>query len=397
MKTLPTVFALVVIGASLAGCSGSQLKSSPSKECQGAQCKNSEGNPETKPPVKNNTPPELDAISNKTVLINEILEFIAVGRDADGDELKYEISSLPNASIDPKTGAFKWQPIATQQGEQKVTVKVTDSKGASATREVSIFASNGTNPPERKFDLCEDGSKAGREILFFSFYTSGDVNRLKIDELRTEVATKGFSLTWMTKDQVVDSVTGNLTDFSRYDQIWMMPSDTASANGKDSLVIAQMKAFFDSNKGIGVLADNEPYFLQANQLALALNLAPNPTSTALFSGSTGDNGGLVTVQKSAVLSPATAIDHPLFTGLVKFSGGITLSAINIPLLGPNAKLLAISPFGAHSIAAVEDVAQPKKAPVVFDSGFTKIYDTEINKEGTRRYYRNLACYLTERK
>ena len=73
------------------------------------------------------TAPELDLIGSKSVDETENLTFTVSAKDADGDNLAFSASGLPNgANFDPVTGVFTWIPSKGQGGTYTITFKVSD-------------------------------------------------------------------------------------------------------------------------------------------------------------------------------------------------------------------------------------------------------------------------------
>jgi hypothetical protein len=79
-------------------------------------------------PIPNN-PPELGYIGNKTVKVNEQLEFIISATDPDEDSLTFSASNLPSgANFDPRTRTFAWK--ADREGSYPVHFEVSDGKSS---------------------------------------------------------------------------------------------------------------------------------------------------------------------------------------------------------------------------------------------------------------------------
>ena len=88
----------------------------------------------TEPPEPDpNTPPELDAIGDRTVDEGSELSFTATASDADGDALTFSLVDEPSgASIDPNTGVFTWTPA---DGPATATFTVVVSDGMDTDEE----------------------------------------------------------------------------------------------------------------------------------------------------------------------------------------------------------------------------------------------------------------------
>ena len=74
-----------------------------------------------------NNPPVLDAIGNRVVNENQLLQFSVSGSDPDGDALTFSASNLPNgASFSGQT--FSWTPNFLQAGNYFVIFSVSDGE-----------------------------------------------------------------------------------------------------------------------------------------------------------------------------------------------------------------------------------------------------------------------------
>ena len=76
-----------------------------------------------------NQPPLLDLIGEKSVNESELLTFTISATDADGDQLVYSASNLPEgASFDADTRTFSWTPRYDQAGVYTVQFEVSDGE-----------------------------------------------------------------------------------------------------------------------------------------------------------------------------------------------------------------------------------------------------------------------------
>ena len=74
-----------------------------------------------------NLPPVLALIGGKSINESELLTFTISATDADGDQLVYSASNLPDgASFDPETKTFSWTPRYDQAGIYTVHFEVSD-------------------------------------------------------------------------------------------------------------------------------------------------------------------------------------------------------------------------------------------------------------------------------
>lgn len=75
-----------------------------------------------------NRPPRLDAINNWTINLGDRLGFPITAFDPDGNQLTFAfISSAANASLNPTTGFFEWQPDRSQVGTNVFVVRAMDN------------------------------------------------------------------------------------------------------------------------------------------------------------------------------------------------------------------------------------------------------------------------------
>ncbi len=93
------------------------------------------------------TAPVLNSIGPKSVSETNTLNFAVDASDADGDELTYSATGLPDgANIDPATGVFTWVPAPGQTGVYTATFEVSDGY-LSDSEDVSITVNPANNVP----------------------------------------------------------------------------------------------------------------------------------------------------------------------------------------------------------------------------------------------------------
>jgi|GEM_PF-4924443 len=74
-----------------------------------------------------NRSPVITPVGNKSVKEKALLKFTVKAKDADGDKITYSMINAPeNATINSKTGLFKWRPNYGQQGDHIVTLVASD-------------------------------------------------------------------------------------------------------------------------------------------------------------------------------------------------------------------------------------------------------------------------------
>ncbi len=97
-----------------------------------------------------NRPPQLDAIGNKTIDENNMLQFTVTASDPDNDALTYAASNLPvGAVFDPQTQTFNWTPTFENTGNYTVYFTIRDNGDPSliASESITISVKNANRPP----------------------------------------------------------------------------------------------------------------------------------------------------------------------------------------------------------------------------------------------------------
>ncbi len=85
-----------------------------------------------------NTPPKV-AESQGAKFDGKTFSYQVKGTDQDGDTLSYAIEEAPEGmTIDPQTGAIRWQLKENDYGERTIKVKVSDGKGGTTTHSVNV-------------------------------------------------------------------------------------------------------------------------------------------------------------------------------------------------------------------------------------------------------------------
>ncbi len=97
-----------------------------------------------------NRPPKIAAVSDQNIDENALLEIQLSAGDPDredGDKLIFRANSLPDgASLDAKTGAFRWTPSYEQSGQYPLIFSVTDGQYSDSTS-LKIAVAHVNRPP----------------------------------------------------------------------------------------------------------------------------------------------------------------------------------------------------------------------------------------------------------
>ncbi|WP_410509908.1 disaggregatase related repeat-containing protein [Methanosarcina hadiensis] len=103
--------------------------------------------------IDTNQAPVMNSIQNTTVETGSILAFTVSASDGNGDTLTYSALNLPEgATLDSKSGIFRWAPSAGQEGTYILTFEVSDGKlNASATATINVVKKESPSPAAGEF------------------------------------------------------------------------------------------------------------------------------------------------------------------------------------------------------------------------------------------------------
>ncbi len=239
------------------------------------------------------------------------------------------------------------------------------------------------NPTGTAYDLggADDDRLKGEKILFCVAYGNEDVLQCAQRLVVPAVATRNLAMDVVTPDifkrKCKKPLFGN-GDLGRYTQIWYLSDQQAYLSAEE---ITRIDEFNGSGGGVFIWADNEPYYADANALAMKL-------ARTQFSGNQTADGILHPGEK---LQRGVFIRHALTSGLNTLYEGITICTITP---APHLTILAQSHDGQNCMACFSH----ENRRVVLDTGFTKIAGAERfhRTPGTARYVRNIAFWLAAR-
>ncbi len=164
--------------------------------------------------TENNTSPALASIEDVIADEETLVEFFAVGTDADlpAQELTYrlETGAPAGAAIDAETGRFTWTPGENQTGQYPITVTVVDSLGATASRSFTVTVREVDRPPV--FDPVGVQTVAPEEVLQVTVHAADP-------DLPNPNAVR-YSLVDAPDGASIDPQTGEL--------VWAVPGDLAA-------------------------------------------------------------------------------------------------------------------------------------------------------------------------
>lgn len=127
------------------------------------------------PPPAENRPPVFNAISNRNINTNTLLEFTASAMDPDGDNLTYSIltQELPGSpTIDSQLGVFSWTP--TNAGVFNVTLQASDSQLTDTETFIVTVTDVAANQPPVLAAIPAQQISVGSQLSFTASATDPD-------------------------------------------------------------------------------------------------------------------------------------------------------------------------------------------------------------------------------
>lgn len=117
--------------------------------------------------------PSISEIGDKSVNVNELLEFTVSATSPDGGNITYSARGLPNdATLDPATGAFSWVPYTA--GSYVVTFDA-EANGLTASQTITITVS-GSDGSSQGSDISElSGSDISSSSITLTWSNSADI------------------------------------------------------------------------------------------------------------------------------------------------------------------------------------------------------------------------------
>jgi hypothetical protein len=93
--------------------------------------------------LRNNHPPVLNSIGNRTVDEGSTLTFTIFAADADGDTLTYSAVPLPSgATFNAATKTFLWTPTYSQSGNYQIVFTAGDDYGGQTSETITIVVND---------------------------------------------------------------------------------------------------------------------------------------------------------------------------------------------------------------------------------------------------------------
>jgi len=125
--------------------------------------------------LKQNLPPVLNLIGNKSVDIMKNLSFVISASDPDNEIVTYSAQNLPAGAVfNPAARTFSWTPNQTQNGNYAVTFTASDGR-LSASETINIAVLRGKDLIINSINLIPKFPNAGENVSFnITFSNIGD-------------------------------------------------------------------------------------------------------------------------------------------------------------------------------------------------------------------------------
>jgi len=249
------------------------------------------------------------------------------------------------------------------------------------------------NPIGPQFGFARANEFAGRRILVWS--TEGTIWWSVYPEdnpLWVALRAKGFEI-----ERRHGSF--DVSWLNRADQIWIFASPNAPFTPAQLLALDQ---FVQAGRGVYVIADNDPFVVEAKQLAMhwfnagisgnyeadrTVRLIRNITTLQPSATPTSDITPSEKEENEQLFCRTPDLNHPVLTDIDVMYEGWTVSHID-----PSPQLMPILLASDGKILVA--CARNYQRRIVIDCGWTRYYrDTILRKAGTVRFAENIAAYL----
>jgi len=207
----------------------------------------------------------------------------------------------------------------------------------------------------------------------YSFHKEHDV----FGEAAKALQGKGFrTLIAQTEEEFLE-------ELPKFDEAWFASHKESPPTHDPKKFAAAIKDFSDRSGGVYILAENKPFFKQANEVL------PDLLGFQLHENTPG--GQVLKVTQSTIPAKGTFCKHLITTGLVSLYEGHTIcKPTNIP---ENVTVIGTSTDG-HPCFVCSDYSG-RRGRIVIDCGYTKLIPEYWQvTAGTERFVRNVAVWLT---
>ena len=290
----------------------------------------------------------------------------------------------PAPKVDPKVDP-KIEPKVEPKVDPKIEPKVNPPKPAPNFSVLDQFG----NPVDQNTGLGQQDEFKGQRLLFWCGYKGGG----------PEIPTTIFGPDNPLWKALGDKGFKVRREFGAFDPDWLKDADQCwLVAGSDSGTlnadaVAAITKFVDAGKGLCLLADNDPFVVEADQLARHLFGARVRGDYEATKIAYVGQRALKREEIVKYKGDYEVADHPLLAGVNFVYEGITISHI----AESDALEVALKASNGKPVVAL---SKSPKRRVVIDCGFTRYYYhtlPELNfiekTAGTTRLAQNMAAYL----
>ncbi|KAH3745804.1 type III restriction enzyme [Pelomyxa schiedti] len=271
----------------------------------------------------------------------------------------------------------------TQQGAHRppellrglsLTDFFTENAGLQEEIQVESMDSFG-NPLAREYDLGLESAFGIFSIIMFSFHNEHGVFWQSIQALQE----KGF------RTYLAGTEEEFLRELPKYDEAWFASDKSSPSTHDPKKFLEAIKTFREKSGSLYILAENRPFFVQANEVL------PELLGFTLEDNTPG--GNVLSVTQSKIPAPKTFCKHLITTGLVSLYEGHTICRPSSLPARESLTVIGMSSDGYPCFICCD--YEGHKGRIVVDCGFTKLCDEWWNQTaGTGRFVRNVAVWLT---
>ena len=261
------------------------------------------------------------------------------------DDMSWLLGSLSSQQTQIKSVYTKYA------GQQRIPGAITDEFG---------------NPKGTQYDLIENNVFSDCVVAVLHLYTGEGFNFQLPEQALKE---KGFKVHRWKSVPGIHEFVEVLDDAC---QLWIVSNTTQYLSAKH---LQEIRAFFDSGRGIYIWGDNDPYHADANYIINSL------FGCSMQGNTLGDR----VVQPQSRQGKSGFVSHLITTGLEYLYEGITIATIHNPF-----KLQPLMYGSAGNLVVAIYDKDGKRA--IVDGGFTRLFN-KWDTAGTGRYVKNAAGWL----
>jgi RHS repeat-associated protein len=288
-----------------------------------------------------NYAPQISSVPTLVTSLEQAYSYDLKGSDPDGDLVLWSLATAPEGMvIDVRTGALRWQPVASQIGEHSVAVRLVDSYGAYTVQEFVVLV-NGINTPSEISSIPLTKAAIGQAYSYLVEATDPEG-----DELRYVLAKHPVGMK-------INGITGQIS--------WTPVAGQVGRQEVDVQVI----------DGQGAVA-TQVYRIEVDSSAATVNLAPTISSQPIFGADAGTKYQYQVVAKDPE-------NGALTYSLVTAPGGMSIDGVtglitwDSPVIGSTQVLVKVTDSNGLGVGQGYTLTtRQNHAPVINSTPLTKV-------------------------